>query len=102
MPFPTESRTDYRAQANRSFEHESRLKDLLARQAQLNAALDLDKNETQVVPPAEDDMGLAGDILQGPPILRKRLRMTALYRFFGERRVSITCRDGHFGRVIER
>jgi hypothetical protein len=26
---------------------------LLARQAQLNTALDLDKNETQVAPPAE-------------------------------------------------
>jgi len=30
------------------------MKDLLARQAQLNAALDLDKNEKQVAPPAED------------------------------------------------
>jgi hypothetical protein len=29
---------------------------LLARQAQLNAALDLDKNETQVAPPAKDDI----------------------------------------------
>jgi hypothetical protein len=36
----------------RPFEHEARLKDLLAKQAQLNAALDLDKHSAQVV--AED------------------------------------------------
>ena len=40
---------DYRAQLGRSFEHEARLKELLAKQAQLNAALDLDKHEAQVV-----------------------------------------------------
>ena len=43
---------DYRTQLGRSFEHEARLKDLLAKQAQLNAALDLDKHAAQVV--AED------------------------------------------------
>jgi hypothetical protein len=37
------------------------MKDPLARQAQLNAALDLDKNETQLAPPAEDDIGF-GDV----------------------------------------
>jgi hypothetical protein len=40
---------DYKAQLGRPFEHEARLKDLLARQAQLNASLDLDKHEAQVV-----------------------------------------------------
>jgi hypothetical protein len=40
---------DYRAQMGRQFEHEERLKELLARQAQLNAALDLDKHEAQIV-----------------------------------------------------
>jgi hypothetical protein len=40
---------DYRAQLGRPFEHESRLKDLLARQAQLNACLDLDKHDVQIV-----------------------------------------------------
>ena len=40
---------DYRAQLGRPFEHEARLKDLLAKQAQLNAALDLDKHDAQVV-----------------------------------------------------
>jgi len=43
--------SDYRAQMDRPFEHEGRLKELLAKQAQLNAALDLDKNEHQI---AED------------------------------------------------
>jgi hypothetical protein len=43
---------DYKAQLGRPFEHEGRLRELLAKQAQLNAALDLDKHETQVV--AED------------------------------------------------
>jgi hypothetical protein len=35
--------TDYQAQANRPFEHEAHLKELLARKAQLNGAPDLDK-----------------------------------------------------------
>ncbi len=39
---------DYKAQLDRTFEHDQRLKDLLVKQAQLNAALDLDKNEHQV------------------------------------------------------
>jgi hypothetical protein len=45
---------DYQAQANKPFDHEARMKDLILRQAQLNATLDLDKNETQVAPPTED------------------------------------------------
>lgn len=45
--------SDYQAQANRPFEHEVRLKELLARQAQINAALDLDKSDAQAVEPAE-------------------------------------------------
>lgn len=40
---------EYKAQMGRPFEHEARLKDLLAKQAQLNACLDLDKHEAQVV-----------------------------------------------------
>jgi hypothetical protein len=47
--------SDYRAQANRPFEHESRLKDLLAQQAQLNAALDLDKGERQAAEPVDNE-----------------------------------------------
>ena len=45
---------DYRAQLGRPFEHEARLKDLLVKQAQLNACLDLDKHEAQIV----DEPGL--------------------------------------------
>jgi hypothetical protein len=40
------------------------MKERLVRQAQLNAAPDLDKDERQVVPPAEDDIGTSGDVLQ--------------------------------------
>jgi len=68
--------SDYRAQANRPFEHESRLKDLLARQAQLNAALDLDKGERQAAEPAEDDIGPAGDVLPGPSIPQRAKQRT--------------------------
>ena len=41
---------DFQEQAGKPFEHEARLKELLARQAELNAALDLDKGERQVAP----------------------------------------------------
>jgi CheY-like chemotaxis protein len=40
---------DYRAQLGRVFEHEARLRELMTQQVQLNAALDLDKHEAQVV-----------------------------------------------------
>jgi hypothetical protein len=38
---------DYESQAERSFEHEERLKELLARQTELNSLLDLDKGDQQ-------------------------------------------------------
>jgi hypothetical protein len=41
--------TDFKTQLGRPFEHESRLRELLVKQAELNAALDLDKHEAQVV-----------------------------------------------------
>jgi hypothetical protein len=40
-------------QLGKTFEHEARLKELLEKQAALNAALDLDKGEQQIAPPAE-------------------------------------------------
>lgn len=46
--------TDYQTQADRAFEHETRLKELLGRQMELNAALDLDKGETQAAEPADN------------------------------------------------
>jgi hypothetical protein len=49
---------DYQGQVNRPFEHEARLKELLIRQAQLNAALDLDKGEQQAAPPDAGDSEL--------------------------------------------
>jgi hypothetical protein len=39
---------DYREQLNRPFEHEERLRALLARQQEINHQLDLDKGDTQV------------------------------------------------------
>jgi hypothetical protein len=44
---------DYQQQLGKVFEHEARLKEPLAKQAELNAALDLDKGERQIAPPAE-------------------------------------------------
>jgi hypothetical protein len=41
---------DYKERLDRPFEHEQRLKELLVKQAQVNSALDLDKNERQVAP----------------------------------------------------
>ena len=41
--------TDYRTQLNRPFEHGDRLKELVLKQAELNALLDLDKHDAQIV-----------------------------------------------------
>jgi len=55
--------------AEQEQERGARLEKTLADyQAQLDAALDLDKNETQIAPGAENDIGLAGDVLQAPSI----------------------------------
>jgi len=43
---------DFEGQAGKPFDQEVRLKELLARQAELNAALDLDKGERQIAPSA--------------------------------------------------
>jgi hypothetical protein len=40
---------DFKGHLNRPFEHEARLPELLVKQEQLNAALDLNKPEAQVV-----------------------------------------------------
>jgi N12 class adenine-specific DNA methylase len=45
---------DYQLQANRPFEHEQRLKQLLARQSTLNSLLDLDKGDQQGADSAPD------------------------------------------------
>ena len=46
--------SDFKAQLDKPYEHEARLKDLLRQQAQLNASLDLDKHDTQVVSEAPE------------------------------------------------
>ena len=55
-PAPTarQNSLDYQAQAKQAFEHEARLKELLARQAQLNAALDLHKSDAQAAEPTTE------------------------------------------------
>ena len=45
---------DYRVQADRPFEHEERLKQLVARQSELNSLLDLDKGDQQGAAPVTD------------------------------------------------
>ena len=45
---------DYTVQLNRAFEHAERLKELLAKQAELNALLDLDKHDAQAVADAPE------------------------------------------------
>jgi hypothetical protein len=54
---------DFQEQAGKPYEHEARLKELLGRQAELNAALDLDKGERQVAPAAgaEESAEIDGD-----------------------------------------
>ena len=51
---------DFEAQSGKPFEHEARIKELLGRQAELNAALDLDKGERQIAPPAGEEEVPAG------------------------------------------
>ncbi len=48
------------AERQRPFEHEARLKELLARQAEINEALDLDKSDARAIKSeAEPDTGTA-------------------------------------------
>jgi hypothetical protein len=47
-------------------------------QTQLNAALDLDKNERQIAPSLEDDIEPEGDVIQGPSIPARVQRNCAL------------------------
>jgi hypothetical protein len=47
--------SDFQEQLGKPFEYEARIKELLAKQAELNAALDLDKGERQVATEEEGD-----------------------------------------------
>jgi N12 class adenine-specific DNA methylase len=56
------SLADFQGQAGRPFEHEGRLKELVARQAELNAALDLDKGEQrQIAQPSDGEAEAVSD-----------------------------------------
>jgi hypothetical protein len=59
--------SDYKGQLNRPFEHEVRLKELLVKQAQLNAALDLGKHDSQVVAEGQEEKapGFVGRVQAG-------------------------------------
>ena len=57
--------TDFEEQLGRPYEHEARLKELVAKQAELNAALDLDKGEQQAAAPADAGAELGGERLPG-------------------------------------
>jgi hypothetical protein len=52
---------EYRTQLGRPFEHDVRLKDLLATQSQLNALLDLDKHDAQVVDQSGEEDSASSD-----------------------------------------
>ena len=67
---------DYQAQADRPFEHEERLKQLLARQSELNSQLDLDKGDQQGADSAPEvgedfDKGKAARAAAGPAEVAK-------------------------------
>jgi hypothetical protein len=66
--------TDYQAQANRPFEHETCLKELLGRQAQLNTALDLDKSDAQATKPAEVNAEAANGFIRRKSITPRKHR----------------------------
>src|SRR5665213_127719 len=51
----TKTLREFQEQANRPFEHEAKLRELVIRQKQLNAFLDLDKGEQQVAEEAKAD-----------------------------------------------
>jgi N12 class adenine-specific DNA methylase len=72
------SLADYQEQLGKGFEHEARLNELIRRQVELNAVLDLDKNERQVAPSAyggsvlEDESGADGDpVTESAPARRR-------------------------------
>jgi hypothetical protein len=56
---------DFEGQAGKPFDHEVRLKELSARQAELNAALDLDKGERQIAPSAGGEEAVANTESEG-------------------------------------
>ena len=73
---------DYQAQADRPFEHEDRLKQLLARQAELNSLLDLDKGDQQgqtLHPKSNEDLEKGKAALAAPPSRGEVAKMAEEY-----------------------
>jgi N12 class adenine-specific DNA methylase len=64
---------DYHAQLGRAFEHEARLKELLATQAQLNACLDLDKHEAQMVEESGEEEAASSGARRPPRTVQARV-----------------------------
>ena len=56
---------DYQEQLGRRFEHEERLRELLARQAEINAMLDVDKGEQQAAAPETSDATVVAERAPG-------------------------------------
>jgi uncharacterized protein YceH (UPF0502 family) len=63
---------------NRPFEHEARLKELLGGQAEINAALDLDKSDAQAAQPAEANIELPARISHDESSPATAVRATSL------------------------
>jgi hypothetical protein len=76
---------DFQGQAGRPFEHETRLKELLARQTELNEALDLDKGEQQVAATADGGENGGSDSADAPqPVRDEEKRYRANRRAYEE------------------
>jgi N12 class adenine-specific DNA methylase len=73
--------TDYQTQANRPFEHEEHLKQLLARQAEINSLLDLDKGDQQGAAPVsdKDDLDIERTAPRASPSREEVAKMAAAY-----------------------
>lgn len=84
------SLADLQSQAGRPFEHEGRLREMLARQAELNEALDLDKGEQQVSPPIDGEAEADGSCPTGARAAARAWRVTPA----GRRRAATTRQDG--------
>jgi len=72
---------DYHSQAERSFEHEERLKELLARQTELNSLLDLDKGDQQGADsiPDKDDPEIVQAVAAAMPRCDEIAKMAQAY-----------------------
>ena len=66
----TKALAEYRMQSEKPFDHEERLKELLVEQARLNAALDLDKDDSQAVVADNDNEEGSSPVIDVDSIIR--------------------------------